>query len=73
METGTLKWINNFKGFGFICPESDGEDVFSHYSTIKMDGYRTLKSGQQISFDLYQEPKENHVSLIVPPENHVLT
>lgn len=43
METGTVKWFNNAKGFGFICPEGGGEDIFAHYSTIQMDGYRTLK------------------------------
>ena len=45
METGTVKWFNNAKGFGFICPAGGGEDIFAHYSTIKMDGYRTLKAG----------------------------
>lgn len=43
MEKGTVKWFNNAKGFGFICPEGGGEDIFAHYSTIQMDGYRTLK------------------------------
>lgn len=43
MEMGTVKWFNNAKGFGFICPEGGGEDIFAHYSTIQMDGYRTLK------------------------------
>ena len=57
METGTVKWFNNAKGFGFICPEGGGEDIFAHYSTIKMDGYRTLKAGQQVSFDVHQGPK----------------
>lgn len=45
MEMGTVKWFNNAKGFGFICPEGGGEDIFAHYSTIQMDGYRTLKAG----------------------------
>ncbi|WP_339036309.1 cold shock domain-containing protein [Serratia symbiotica] len=57
----------------FICPESCGEDIFAYYSTSKMDGYRTLKAGQQVSFDVYQGPKVNHASLIVPLENQVLT
>ena len=39
MEKGTVKWFNNAKGFGFICPEGGGEDIFAHYSTIQMDGY----------------------------------
>ena len=58
MEKGTVKWFNNAKGFGFICPEGGGEDIFAHYSTIQMDGYRTLKAG----------PKGNHASVIVPVE-----
>ena len=51
MEKGTVKWFNNAKGFGFICPEGGGEDIFAHYSTIQMDGYRTLKAGQSVQFD----------------------
>jgi len=52
METGTVKWFNNAKGFGFICPEGGGDDIFVHHSSIKMDGYRTLKAGQKVSFEL---------------------
>ncbi|EGR4351749.1 cold shock domain protein CspD, partial [Vibrio cholerae] len=48
MATGTVKWFNNAKGFGFICPEGEDGDIFAHYSTIQMDGYRTLKAGQQV-------------------------
>ncbi|QHB32178.1 cold shock-like protein CspD [Yersinia canariae] len=66
METGTVKWFNNAKGFGFICPEGGGEDIFAHYSTIQMDGYRTLKAGQMVNFDVHLGPKGNHASLIVP-------
>lgn len=57
MEMGTVKWFNNAKGFGFICPEGGGEDIFAHYSTIQMDGYRTLKAGQSVRFDVHQGPK----------------
>ena len=60
MATGKVKWFNNAKGFGFICPDTGGDDVFAHYSTIKMDGYRTLKAGQSVSFDLQEGPKGNH-------------
>ncbi|MBP1520743.1 cold shock-like protein CspD [Salmonella enterica subsp. enterica serovar Worthington] len=67
METGTVKWFNNAKGFGFICPEGGGEDIFAHYSTIQMDGYRTLKAGQSVRFDVHQA-KGNHASVIVPIE-----
>ncbi|MDC9580242.1 cold shock-like protein CspD [Xenorhabdus sp. PR6a] len=69
METGTVKWFNNAKGFGFICPASGGEDIFAHYSTIQMDGYRTLKAGQKVNFSVNQGPKGNHASLIVPLED----
>ena len=69
MLTGTVKWFNNAKGFGFICPESGGEDIFAHYSTIQMEGYRTLKAGQQVSFDVHEGPKGNHTSLIIPVES----
>ena len=44
MEKGTVKWFNNAKGFGFICPEGGGEDIFAHYSTIQMYGYILLNS-----------------------------
>lgn len=68
MKKGTVKWFNNAKGFGFICPEEGGEDIFAHYSTIQMEGYRTLKAGQQVQFDVNQGPKGNHASVIIPEE-----
>lgn len=68
MEKGTVKWFNNAKGFGFICPEGGGEDIFAHYSTIQMDGYRTLKAGQSVQFDVHPRAKGNHASVIVPVE-----
>lgn len=66
METGTVKWFNNAKGFGFICPAGGGEDIFAHYSTIHMEGYRTLKAGQPVQFDVHPGPKGNHASVIIP-------
>ncbi len=57
MATGTVKWFNDAKGFGFIEPEAGGEDVFAHFSAIQMEGFRTLKQGSQVSFDLVQGPK----------------
>lgn len=62
MATGTVKWFNNAKGFGFICPEGEDGDIFAHYSTIQMDGYRTLKAGQQVSYQVEQGPKGYHAS-----------
>ncbi|TKB53252.1 cold shock domain-containing protein CspD [Ferrimonas aestuarii] len=66
MANGTVKWFNNAKGFGFICPETGGEDVFAHYSTIQMEGYRTLKAGQLVEFEMEQGPKGMHASNITP-------
>lgn len=59
MEKGTVKWFNNAKGFGFICPEGGGEDIFAHYSTIQMDGYRTLKAGQSVQFDVHGAKRQS--------------
>ncbi|BDM64922.1 cold shock domain protein CspD [Shewanella sp. NFH-SH190041] len=66
MASGTVKWFNNAKGFGFICPDEGGEDVFAHYSTIEMEGYRTLKAGQPVQFEVEQGPKGMHASAISP-------
>ncbi|CAH0533362.1 Cold shock-like protein CspD [Vibrio stylophorae] len=64
MATGTVKWFNNAKGFGFICPDMGDGDIFAHYSTIQMDGYRTLKAGQQVQYDIHEGPKGYHASNI---------
>ncbi|HQQ64392.1 MAG TPA: cold shock domain-containing protein CspD [Pseudomonadales bacterium] len=64
MPTGTVKWFNNAKGYGFILPDAGGEDLFAHYSTITMDGYKTLKAGQQVSYDIIQGPKGLHATNI---------
>ncbi|HLE52116.1 MAG: cold-shock protein [Chloroflexi bacterium RBG_19FT_COMBO_55_16] len=55
-ETGTVKWFNASKGYGFIGRE-DGPDVFVHYSAIESDGYRTLQEGQRVEFSIEQGPK----------------
>lgn len=60
MATGTVKWFNNAKGYGFVVPESGGDDIFVHYSSIQMDGYRTLRAGQPITFDVKEGPKGLH-------------
>lgn len=57
MPTGTVKWFNNAKGYGFILPEADGEDLFVHYSSIQMDGYKTLKAGQSVQYQHQQGDK----------------
>jgi CspA family cold shock protein len=64
MAIGKVKWFNNAKGFGFIVPENGGEDIFAHYSTIKMEGYRSLKAGQAVTYDVTQGPKGLHAENI---------
>jgi CspA family cold shock protein len=66
MPTGTVKWFNNAKGYGFILPSDSEVDVFAHYSAISMDGYRTLKAGQMVSFDLVDGDKGQLAENIAP-------
>lgn len=60
MVSGKVKWFNNAKGYGFILADGRDEDLFAHYSAIQMDGYKTLKAGQPVSFDIIQGPKGLH-------------
>lgn len=60
MATGTVKWFNNQKGFGFICPEEGGEDIFAHFSSIEMEGYKSLKTGEAVDFEISNGPKGLH-------------
>lgn len=57
MATGTVKWFNDAKGFGFIEPDQGGGDVFAHFSAIQMDGFRTLKQGSKVRYELVAGPK----------------
>ena len=70
MATGTVKWFNNAKGYGFVIAEAGGEDLFAHYSSIQMDGYKTLKAGQSVEFDIEQGPKGLHAVNIKAFEPH---
>jgi len=66
MPTGIVKWFNSAKGYGFICPEGGGQDVFAHFSAIIMDGYKCLKAGQAVTFGINEGPKGLHASDITP-------
>jgi CspA family cold shock protein len=57
MPTGTVKWFNAEKGFGFIVPDDGSQDLFAHYSAIESSGYRTLEEGQKVEFEVTQGPK----------------
>jgi CspA family cold shock protein len=64
MPTGIVKWFNSAKGYGFICPENGGQDVFAHFSAIVMDGYKCLKAGQPVAYEVNEGPKGLHASNI---------
>ena len=64
MATGTVKWFNDSKGYGFITPDEGGEDIFAHFSAIQMGGFKTLKEGQKVTFDVVQGPKGKQASTI---------
>ncbi|HAW22427.1 cold shock domain-containing protein CspD [Pseudomonas sp. NPDC047963] len=64
MLSGKVKWFNNAKGYGFIVADGGDEDLFAHYSAIQMEGYRTLKAGQAVMFDILQGPKGLHATNI---------
>jgi CspA family cold shock protein len=66
MPIGTVKWFNDAKGFGFIEPEGGGADVFAHFSAVQMDGFRTLKQGSLVSYEVVQGPKGDLAQNITP-------
>jgi CspA family cold shock protein len=57
MALGIVKWFSNARGYGFIAPDGEDEDVFAHFSVIDMNGYKTLKSGQRVEFDVAETTK----------------
>jgi CspA family cold shock protein len=64
MPTGTVKWFNDAKGYGFVTPDDGGEDLFAHFSAIQMNGFKTLKEGQKVQFEVTQGPKGKQASNI---------
>ena len=66
MAKGTVKWFNESKGYGFIEPEGGGDDVFVHFSSIKAEGFRTLKEGQSVDFEIQKGPKGLHAMDVTP-------
>ena len=66
MASGTVKWFNDAKGFGFITPDDGNEELFAHFSAIQMNGFKTLKEGQRVSFEIVQGPKGKQASGIKP-------
>ena len=75
MASGKVKWFNNAKGYGFVVEDGKSEDLFAHYSAIQMDGYKTLKAGQPVNFEIIQGPKGLHAVAItnaiqLQPDDH---
>ncbi|EIJ44252.1 cold shock protein [Beggiatoa alba B18LD] len=66
MQTGTVKWFNESKGFGFLAPDDGSKDVFVHFSTIQSSGFKTLKEGQAVQFEAKMGPKGLQTSVCIP-------
>ena len=66
VDTGTVKWFNETKGFGFISPDNGGDDLFAHFSEIRGTGFKTLAEGQKVSFEVKRGPKGLQASNITP-------
>lgn len=64
MATGSVKWFNDAKGFGFITPDEGGDDLFAHFSAIVATGYKSLKEGDKVTFDVTEGPKGKQASNI---------
>lgn len=71
MPSGTVKWFNNAKGYGFIIEKGGSEDLFTHFSSIQMDGYKTLKAGQAVIFDKKTSDKGIHAVNVISAESGV--
>lgn len=66
MSTGTVKWFNDSKGFGFIKPDGGGEDLFAHFSAIQGNGFKTLRENQKVEFEITTGPKGKQATNIRP-------
>ena len=66
VSTGTVKWFNSSKGYGFIIPDDGGDDLFVHHSEIKADGYATLEEGQKVEFEVGEGKKGPCATNVVP-------
>ena len=66
MATGTVKWFNDSNGYGFITPSEGGEDLFAHHTAIQMAGFKTLKEGQKVEFEVKRGPKGLQAANIKP-------
>lgn len=66
MATGTVKWFNDAKGFGFITPDAGGEDLFAHFSAIKSEGFKSLRENQRVTYDEAMGPKGKQAANIIP-------
>lgn len=67
MAQGVVKWFNDVKGFGFITPDDGGEELFAHFSAIEMKGFKSLKEGQKVTFEVVEGPKgkqATHIKLV---------
>lgn len=71
MAQGTVKWFNDAKGFGFIEPDGGGADIFAHFSAVEMKGFKTLKQGSRVSFEITEGPKGQLAANIQPMDSAV--